>query len=388
MSDMDILSFAEEIENDKKLSAEFLSRKEPKLQNAISIYKRVLYLIGSGNMKLTDNQGLSKNASDNELPVSSYMNHGFSILIEIPKGSKNKLINWISSGKKNKKKVRYITKGQQDSHFKNSTILYERVATPDDVYLKKKTSKDGFDTLRKRGFFLGLRTSIINSLNLTKTKYFGLDLALNYGLANKKSIADGRHGHLYIQYVAPEKDSIGAMLIGIEYASPNFQGDSKIDGTEQDRASNYLAIDSLVNKQELSGEDEYEYTIIPKKYGGISIRLDIDELNYIMNSAVRGSGKKLATLIPSVSAKDFDSASVHITPTFRHSKNLKFKKKPNFLKNTLNKLSKKVSFGMIKPYQKDFNEYQKFVSQEKISSLDGARISNQIKKYKQLTQQI
>ena len=337
-------------------------------------------------MKLTDNQGLSKNASNNELPVASYMNHGFHILIEIPKGSKNKLINWISSGKKNKKKVRHITKGQQDSHFKTSTILYERVATPDDVYLKKKISKDGFDILRKKGFFLGLRASVINSLKLNKAKYFGLDLALNYGLTNKKPIVDGRHGHLYIQYVAPEKDSIGAMLIGIEYASPNFQGDSKIDGTRQDGSSNDLTINSLANKQELSSEYEYEYTIIPKKYGGISIRLDIDELNDIINSTAKGSGKKLATLIPSVSAKDFDSASVHITPTFRHSENLTFKKKPNFLKNILNKISKKVSLGMIKPYQKDFNEYQKFVSQEKISAQDGARINNQIKKYKQLTQ--
>ena len=386
MSYMDILSFAEEIENDKILSAEFLSRKEPKLQNAISIYKRVLYLIGSGNMKLTDNQGLSKNASDNELPLASYMNHGFNIMIEIPKGSKNKLINWISSGKKNKKKIRYITKGQQDSHFKNGTILYERVATLDDVHLKKKINKDGFDILRKKGFFLGLRTSITNSLKLNKAKYFGLDLALNYGLANKKSIADGRHGHLYIQYVAPEKDSIGAMLIGIKYTSPNFQGYSKIDGTRQDGSSNDLVINSLANKQELSSEYEYEYTIIPKKYGGISIRLDIDELNDIINSTVKGSGKKLATLMPCVSTKDFDSASVHITPTFRHSENLAFKKKPNFLKNILNKLSKKVSLGMIKPYQQDFNEYQKFVSQEKIRAQDGARINNQIKKYKQLTQ--
>jgi len=355
-----ILSLAEEIEHDKKVNAEFLNSNDPNLQEAIGIYRRVLHLIGSGDMEITDKYGTSQKASKNELPVSFYMRHSSYVFIKVPASTSDKLINWLSTGKKDElaklDKRYYVSKNWQDARVKKNHSLYEGKPSSRNQYIKKK--KDQFETTERRGRIAELCRSVSHSLGITNVKYFSLDLALNNNLKKDSLSLERDYTCLYINYIAPTEDKHGAMLIGLEKGS----------------GSNFHI---LADKHEIADEDEYQYTIIPRKCGGMNIKLDKEQLNEITNANIESDGEKLSSLIPAASVKEFTHARQHITPTFQGSKTIIFKKKPNFLKNILNYFAIKISFGAITLYKKEFHKYEKFKAQEKITIQDGKRIKEQ-----------
>ncbi|MDC0864902.1 hypothetical protein OAP56_03030 [Rickettsiaceae bacterium] len=356
----DILSFAEEVEHDKKVNAEFLGSKDPNLQEAIVIYRRVLHLIGSGDMKITDRYGASQQSYKNELPVSFYMRHSSYVFIEVPASTGDKIINWLSTGKKGElaklDKRYYVSKNWQDARVKKNHSLYEGKPSSRNQYIKKK--KDQFETTERRGRVAELCRSVSHSLGITNVKYFSLDLVLDNNLKKDSSSLERDYTCLYINYIAPTEDKHGAMLIGFEKGS----------------GSNFHI---LADKHEIADEDEYQYTIIPRKCGGMNIKLDKEQLNEITNANIESDGEKLSSLIQATSVKEFIQAREHITPTFQGSKTIIFQKKPNFLKNILNNLTRKVSFGVFAPYKKEFHKYERFKAQEKITIQDGKRIKEQ-----------
>jgi len=185
--------------------------------------------IHPGDMQVTNKNGEIKAASENGMPVSSYMSHGSRVMIEIPPNTADKLMNWISNGDKSPDTVKnrgdYISKNQKEA-LQSENVLYKRDAATHGVDIKK--AKDGFKLKEKKGFLIGLRDYITNKLSITKTKHFGMDLALNKNPGKERNPgADGEHGHLYIHYVAPTKNKPGAMLVGVEGYAPNSKHHSK-----------------------------------------------------------------------------------------------------------------------------------------------------------------
>ncbi len=140
-------SFAEEIENDKNKIQTYLTRfkgaiKEYGIEHEVykqeklsaDVFKRVLIMTGANEIYVIgDNK--TQLASENNLPVSSYLVHGGRIKIEIPVDSDESLINWITSG--NKEIDGKSRHQDQRKALDENKVVYNRSAATHDVIRKK-----------------------------------------------------------------------------------------------------------------------------------------------------------------------------------------------------------------------------------------------------------
>ena len=337
IADLQKKSFAQEIENDKKIVEQYFSNAQSKFQenntkslddsqlsdttksldasqlsdktkNAVQnklssdVLKRALILLGSSDLQVIKSGEDSKSAAENNLPVASYLSHGSRTMIEIPPESGNELINWLTSG--DKAQDGRSTTYTQDGAINEGKIVFARRAATHDVQIK-----DGKLTELK-GFSIGLYDGIKSFMTGT-TNHFGVNLNLNpYGDAKDKP--DGEHGHLYIHYKAPTATQPGSLLIGLEASEPASPNHSKFGGSDpmspvgsslweplQKKLSNIIGI------------------LLPQKYNGLFVKLDrkkLDDITALDSLAVDAFDSEIGSKIPGKTLEDFKKAKTHKTP--------------------------------------------------------------------------
>jgi hypothetical protein len=225
------------------------------------VLKRALLLIGEGNPKITSTDNsknkTTKMASENGLPNSFYITHGSRNLITIPRSADqnpDKLINWLISGKKDKKVTDYSVYSQKDA-LKKDKLLYVRSAATHGV----KFDDGGIVIKETKGFWIGASDFLKNCWKvfanavgsiIGKTPYpitshhFGIDYSLEYN----SPIDSKDHGHLYLYYQAPTKDKEGVILIGMEGAAPDSPKHSKTGASDPMSPTNSLKYRDLKSK--------------------------------------------------------------------------------------------------------------------------------------------
>jgi hypothetical protein len=372
-------SFAQEIENDKEKAAVFIGRVEQAIaagadkkiieqeKASAGVYKRALILVGSGNLKVSNGKE-TKDASDNNLPITSYLSHGSRVMIEIPPDSGDKLVNWLTSGEPGKNGM--SLKQSQDEAIKEGKIVYNRSAATHDVGIKE-TSEGKYELSEKKGFSIGLRDFIGNKLLGKQTKHFGVDLAMDAEFGGKDATGkivdkpDGDHGHLYIHYSPPENGKPGSMLIGLEGAAPSSSKHSKIGASSELSPVISSKFEDLDYKKQIAGEQEYQGTVVPKKHQGMTMKLDTKELDKIISIDDKVLGKELAYAKACRSPGEFkekiQAKDYHKSPEFKASKAIdnELPPKPSFLKRALNMTAKLLTFGIVKPFDEEIKLYDK-----------------------------
>jgi hypothetical protein len=297
IGELETLSFAEEIERDKNRSKVLIERGERAQVNLKSydlsdekkadmkqevksaeVYKRALLLIGSSGMKVTNGEK-TNNASDNNLPTSTYLAHGSRCLIQIPMGSDNALINWLTSGNKD---IDGRSKSQDHNKaMREGKYVYNRSAATHDVAIQGGKVKE------TKGLYIGARDYIANFFG-AKTNHYGLDLACDAEFGGKDSRGeavkkpDGEHGHLYIHYKAATATEPGSIMLGLEGASPSSGKHSKVGATSSITPTGCSKWKTLNKKKKLSGEHEYKETIVPQRYNGLHATLTKENMSAIV----------------------------------------------------------------------------------------------------------
>lgn len=380
-------SFAQEIEHDKNAIAVLLGRgQEAKnaLENnttienfteqelkheaaSVDIFKRALILVGAGGMQIIDGEK-SVSASENQLPLASYLCHGSRIAVEIPADSGDTLINWLTTGNATKPGL----SDEQDQQLASQAEKYvcNRAAATHGV----KFDKD--DNVKEtKGFFIGARDYLSNKLLGKKTNHYGVNVGLKAPLGVRAADGEivhainGEHGHLYMHYVAPTKDKPGALLIGSEDAAPTSEKHSKFGVGGKVSAAGGSKFPDLKLKHQLAGEKEYEKTVIPQKYNGLSIKMDANSLNNLTNIKSDEFGPELAARMPAENVEAFkkNSQNFHQKPEFQGPK-IAVSTRPEI--SNLKLLANKITFGLA--YKQDVIKYkensQKFKLQIKLQT--------------------
>lgn len=379
-------SFAQEIEQDKNRSAVLIGRGEKAGEDktnphsmqeveSVGVYKRALILLGSSGLEVNSEKQGNKKASENNLPVSSYLSHGSRTVIQIPPGSDDKLIKWLTSGDPTKD-GRSLAQTPEQA-MKEGKYVYNRSAATHDVSI----DKDG-KVKEEKGFTIGLKSFLNNKVLGQETKHFGVDLAVDSEYKGKDASGkevkrpDGDHGHLYIHYVPATKDKPGSIMFGMEGAAPYSSKHSKTGASDPISPTGCSKFDDLDIKKQFAGEKEYEETIVPKKYNGLYANLDENKINAITQIDDKKFSIELAEAKPSQSPEEFvKMEKFHETPQLVNTKHPEKKdlKKPTMWQNFVNK----ITFG--KAYKDEINEYKKESKlqkvQNKISVNDEQRVS-------------
>ena len=398
LKDLEGKSFAQEIENDKKVAATYINRGSQALnklgvdnpiakheQAAVDVYKRALIAIGAGGLEIRDNNGKIKSAAENNLPVSSYLNHGARVMIEIPSGSGDSFVNWLASGDSQQNAM--SREQSQQRALAENKIVYNRSAATHGVSITKQQDET-YALKELKGLGIGVKDFLSNKLLGTKTNHFGVDLALNAEFGGKDSEGkvvtkpDGDHGHLYIHYIPPTKNSPGSMLLGIEGGSPSSSKHSITGASDPLSPGDGSLWNDLAVKNKIAGEPEYQNTIVPAKYNGMTLKLDADKLQAISAINCNIFGDELANAMPgqdpAVFTSNLQNQASHISPKFVESKNIQPKlQKPSVWKKIANRTAILLTLNIIKPYQEELTAYnaeqKAFKAQENIRQQDAYR---------------
>ena len=385
-------SFAEEIEIDKERIAVFLDRARraektlgPDHEDAIhergssDIFKRALTILGAGGLEITTDEGEQVEASQNGLPVSTYLSHGSRSLIELPPGSGDDMINWLTSGQRDR--IGHSSRQSQRGAIREGKLVYNRPAATHDVELVAGESEDGgveYELEEKKGFLIGARDLLLNKVLRRRTKHYGVDLAVNaeYGgrdsQGNEVRGPDGDHGHLYIHYMPPTATTPGSILIGNEGAAPSSPKHSKVGASDPVSATDSSKWDDLSVKKEVSAEQEYENTKLPRKYGGMRVKLDHEKITQITAMQADSFDFDLAYTMPGSNPSEFQANysnkdAHHKTPEIQPSRRIEFNlAKPAWYKRILNRVVKTVTFGFVKPFNTEIKNYKKAKKKHKI----------------------
>jgi hypothetical protein len=349
-------TFASEIEHDKTITRAYLTKgkdsSHPERKSASGVYQRVLYLVQNGNLQITDQQGESISAKDNLLPTCSYLSHGSRILIELPEDSGETVMNWISSGSPKKR-------GIQDSYSPSKdpeNPLYRRRAATHDVEFK------GDAISEKKGFMIGVRDFLKSFIPGHRTKHYGLDL----GVDDRDGPPDGEDGHLYIHYTPPSSGKKGAILIGVEGASPRSSKHSKTGASDPYSAMKGSIIKELSEKKELS--TTYKKTKIPRKYGGMRISLSAEHIKSITTETKWQ--EYYGDFIPSTADRHIGKTDTYKAPS---SYSLSVGKK--ILRQTV----KFISLGFVEPYREEYEKEKKSKRLSLVTEDTGSRpVSSEI----------
>ena len=333
-----------------------------------------LLLIGSTGMEVASSSGKTKKATENNLPISSYLSHGSRVKIEIPPGSKDELINWLTTGNKE-----IDGRAHNNKEKKNGKIVYNRSAATHSVSF---VNKEGvIEVVEKKTSVIGEAFRAVGSL-IKETKHWGVDLAMNAEFGGKDSEGhvvnkpDGDHGHLYLYYEPPKDDQPGALLIGIEGGAPSSSKHSILGKSDPLSPVDGSKFENLTSKQEIAAENEYKDILVPKKFNGMSIKLDNEKLSQITKVDSTKYGQELATMMPVDSPDKLIEAKHHEPPEFKKSKPVQVEiKKPSGIKRFINRLTVGLAF------KKEINQYKiqkkTLANQNKIRAADDSRLSNQ-----------
>jgi len=394
-------SFAEEIRNDARSFETYLGRSDKARESgadsaiikqeqlSVDLVKRAMLLIGCGDMQITNSLGEKKAAMDNNLPVSSYLSHGSRVLIEVPAGTDDTLINWLTSGDSEKNGM--SKKQTQQQAIAENKIVYNRVAATHDVSIQGMNQKGGLAVRERKGFWIGARDAIGNTLLGIKTKHYGVDLAIGAEFNGKDSRGnvvskpDGEHGHLYIHYTKPVNGKPGAIMIGIEGASPASSNHSKTGGSSPISPVDGSKLPILEVKQKIAAEAEYQNTILPRKYQGMEIKIDKAKLTEIVEMKAEDYGTNLAYSRPAQNPKDFcqnlSSNKLCKIAELKEAKMPAIIAKPPIWKKLVNNIVKIITCGLIKPYKKELDQYKiqkkNFKIYKKIQDTDKVRLSKE-----------
>lgn len=383
------MSFAEEIEQDKQQAGQYIERAaqartqlgedHPTTHHeeaAIGLYKRALMLLGAGNLEITNANGITQNASRNGLPISSYLTHGSRVLVEIPAGSEDKMINWLTSGYPNVDGR--STKYSQQGALSQNRAVYSRLAATHDISIT--TQATGEFTLQEQKTGLGGFIKDVWNRLTGRRAHYGADLALGaeFNKTDSKgqivSRPDGEHGHMYIHYIPPTPTKPGGILIGVEGFAPSSSSHSKLGKSDSISATKGSKFEDLDTKKEIADESEYSQTIVPRKYNGMHVKLDTESLESITALSDQNYGKDLASRIPSSAVKDFVAHNIqHQKPEFKASKSLQQIQKPNITKRLLNGFVKIVSLTILQPYQNEIDTYNQAHKKQKLQNLVKAK---------------
>ncbi len=310
---------------------------------AQAIYKRALYLTGSSNLEITNDTGQKAHAKDNKLPTATYLSHGSRVVVEIPPGSGDQLINWFTSGDKNKSGL--SKKQTKEAAIQtDKTYIYNRSAATHDINIHKNKAGD-YELTEKKGFFIGAGDYVKDKLFRQKGKHYGIDLGLKKPSENiepGQNLHDGEHGHLYMHYTPPTQDKPGSLMYGIENASPQSSKHSKVGKAAAASASGgekFPKLQKLIQKNEAANDKN---PIIPKKYNGMYAKLDTSNLEKITSTDINKYHKNLADAIPAENSTHFNLSVANAA-----SRDIMQPKKgPQDATNKLNKASEKAA-GLI-----------------------------------------
>jgi len=403
VKELESKSFAEEIEQDKNKSAVLIGRgeraegvletikgsggklgirKEQLKQEveSVAVYKRALMMMGSSGMTVTSEEGREVSASENNLPVSSYLSHGSRTMIQIPPGSNDALINWLTSGETNKDGRSRAQDPNQAMSEKEPKYVYNRAAATHDVAVTGSGK-----VIEKKGFTIGLKDFLNNKILGKKTKHWGVDLAVDAefggldGAGNRVMKPDGDHGHLYIHYTPATKDTPGSIMIGMEGAAPYSSKHSKTGASDPISPTGASKFDDLGMKKKAVGEPEYEGTEVPKKYNGIHASLKMEDISSITKLNAKDFSIELAEAIPGKSSGEFVGAinqeRFHKKPVYKETRKTEITApRPTAFKSFANK----ITFGYA--YKKEINEYKAErkvqAVQKKIATRDSVRVES------------
>ena len=396
-------SFAEEIEQDKNKSAVLIGRAEraegilgstkasggkfgvradqlKQEVESVAVYKRALMMMGSSGMTVTSERGREVSASENNLPVSSYLSHGSRTMIQIPPGSNDDLINWLTSGDTSKDGRSRSQDPNKAMSEKEPKYVYNRAAATHDVAVTGSGK-----VIEKKGFTIGLKDFLNNKILGKKTKHWGVDLAVDAefgGLdsaGNRVNKPDGDHGHLYIHYTPATKDTPGSIMIGMEGAAPYSSKHSKIGASDPISPTGASKFDDLAMKKKATGEPEYDGTVVPKKYNGIHASLKMEDISSITKLNAKDFSIELAEAIPGKSSGEFvggiNQEKFHKKPVYKETRKTEITApKPSAFKNFANK----ITFGYA--YKKEINEYKAErkvqAVQRKVATRDSVRVES------------
>lgn len=150
------------------------------------------------------------------------------------------------------------------------------------------------------------------------SRHWGCDLTLNVDPDTHMRpdgtkvglLGNGESGHLYINYIPPTADKPGALLIGIENASPDSPTHS-ILGTPAEKSafggSKWKKLDGT--KPDI---------VTPKQFGGMTMKLDKDNLEEIVRVKASDYRSDLGSHVPARSMKEFKeraNSKAHVVQT-------------------------------------------------------------------------
>ena len=348
VKELESKSFAEEIEQDKNKSAVLIGRAENAERvlgstkasggkfgvradqlkqevESVAVYKRALMMMGSSGMTVTSEEGREVSASENNLPVSSYLSHGSRTVIQIPPGSNDDLMNWLTSGETSRDGKSRSQNPNKAMSEKEPKYVYNRAAATHDVAVTGSGK-----VIEKKGFTIGLKDFLNNKILGKKTRHWGVDLAVDAefgGLdstGNRVNKPDGDHGHLYIHYTPATKDTPGSIMIGMEGAAPYSNKHSKTGASDPISPTGASKFDDLSMKKKASGEPEYDGTAVPKKYNGIHASLKMEDISSITKLNAKDFSIELAEAIPGKSSGEFVGAinqeKFHMKPVYKETR--------------------------------------------------------------------
>ncbi len=218
------LSFRAEIDNDMSKTDMMLSRERyttsTQEKQSIDVFKRVLTVVDCGGLCVSDGDNVVS-ASNNQLPVSSYLAHGSRILIQIPPiaetGERHAFMNWLIHGDR----ARSFADGCGSEH----SALFQRSISSHSTHL---TSSEGkWFCIEDKGVFAGtLDTLGALGKSSAEAHHFGLNFAFGVDKLGEDRDGnfvhgpDGEHGHMYLHYRVSSADYPGSLMIGVENSEP------------------------------------------------------------------------------------------------------------------------------------------------------------------------
>lgn len=259
---------------------------------SVGVYKRCLMTIIGGGLEVNRNNmhdahGKKALGAQNGLPASSYLSHGARIVVSIPAGSGNTFFNWLTSGDPSIRGVRSAWNqagaiAQYVEDPKKKGVCYQRLTATHDIDISPQGQ-----VIELKGLSIGARDLAYNMLGVGQTKHYGVDLAMGVDpqsnldfLGIPTKIPDGRHGHIYIHYTPPTLNQPGAIMFGIEGASPNSHQHSKIGSSDPIAPSGNSLYEDLAKKKRT--DKQYTQTVIPNKYNGQKIELSVQNLEKLI----------------------------------------------------------------------------------------------------------
>ena len=156
-------------------------------------------------------------------------------------------------------------------------------------------------------------------------------------------------------------------MVGMEGAAPSSSKHSKTGAVDPMTATGGSYYDDLAPKLAIAGEDEYRDTKLPKKYGGMFIKLSKEQITAFRDLQLNEIDYKvLAHSTPYKSLDDLKDACLH---NKKHSisshkppkedETLQSQKPVATWKKVLNLISKILSLGIVNPYEKEIAAFSK-----------------------------